>query len=147
METITFSAFNPIGTLINPVISVTGVTEYGTDNYDLALNQSKVITADGNSVVSGNSIKRTIGVLIMKGISKAEGLALKAWFRDTLDMQNNYLGINLNSYQIDLGLGAGVNITYTHRARYRYDDSSRLAKFDSPGEYALRLDYDFRRVS
>jgi hypothetical protein len=143
-STLTFTAFNDAGTSLGTA-TVTGIVLYDTDFFDKAMNQYEGITLDGGSIVEGNLVTRSHGVILMAAISLVQGRAFRTWLREKLNFKGNYLGIGLAGAAIDIGKGVGVDIAFADRARFADKDTKGTTKQGAPGLFSLKFNYTFRQ--
>ena len=125
------------------VVSIDCNLVFGTDWYDIRLNQYEVITADGGNVVYDNGPTMCHGVMIMKGVSYTHGNNLRTWLKSYAIWAYNTFTISAIS-NVDLGKGKNTAITLA-----RYDGGSNLSgvfEFVAPGIYNVRLPYRFTRT-
>lgn len=143
MDTIVFQALNQVGGLISE-ITLIGNVVYGTDFYDEAINQSKLDTVDGGTIVYDNTSLNAIAVLLIKGVDYTDGMNFRAWVRNDLIFQANFVAIG-SFAEIDIGKGVDTSILYADRAKYLYPHTKKLTKLSAPGVHTVRFDYKFRR--
>ena len=144
METITFTAYDDVGTEISN-ISVTGIVTYNTVYGDKPLNQSVVRSLDGLSHSFGNSVYIVTAQIEIKGINYTEGENLIEWLRTDLDYGMNYLGIDLNGNDVNIGKGLQVDIDYSDSCRLSNDDGMSVTKLEAPRVHNITLKYEYRR--
>ena len=121
-------------------VTVDGHIVYESE-YDIErLNQYSLLLPDGTDLVYDNGINKVYGTLVIKGVSKEQGLAFESWVREKIVWQLHGFTI---SAVADFNLGNGFGFGATN---VRYDGGtkmSKILKYISPGEYELRFPYKF----
>jgi len=116
---------------------------YGSDFWDETLNQEELLTVDGVDVVqdSGGPII-THGVLMLKNLSYADGIALMGWLRSNIKFAYNRFSISAVT-NTDLGKGKNTIVT-----NCRYDGGQTMNgifSFTAPGIFSVNFPYRFVR--
>jgi len=142
MAMITFTAKTSAGVaVVDGSINISGNVIYGTNpNYE-QWNENARRTTDGIKHVEQNGVEICTVVLRMKGISKAEGVAFRTWFRTKLKYQYNRFDVGLNSNLVDLGLGEGVDISLAEYPNSKLTD--QVLRLVVPGIYELNLPLEY----
>ena len=141
MTKVTFKSYITAGTFDS--IYVNGNVVYGTDFYSEPINMTKVDTSDGGSVVYYSDNLKFYGKIIIKGVSKSEGEALKKFIEEKLVYFAKYLGLETDNSEINIGLDSGVAIEYANGARLEEDSGKGIAGLKAPSVYEIRLNYSF----
>jgi hypothetical protein len=123
-------------------VSIAASVVFGTDFWDERANQQELETADCTDVVYDNGPTVCHGVIVMKGVSYANGDSLRAWLRTYAIFAYNTFTI---SAVANLNLGNGVNTAITSA---RYDKGQSLAgvfEFVAPGVFDITFPFRFTR--
>jgi len=140
MVTVTLTQTENGGTIVNLSANVV----YGTDFYDIRLNQSEQELVTGDTIVYDAGPTRVHGVLVMKNVSYTDGESLRAWISGNIKFAYNRFTIAPLSA---VNLGNGKNTAVTN---CRYDGKQSMAdvfKYVAPGIYTINFPFRFLRSS
>lgn len=115
---------------------------YGTDFFDVRLNQFELLTADGSDKVYDTGPTVAHGMLVLKNVSYSDAVTLRTWVRDTLRFALYRFTISAIT-NVDLGLGKSTAITQA-----RWDGGQSLSgvfSYNAPGVYTVNFPFRFTR--
>jgi hypothetical protein len=130
--------FTPDNSSLSP-ITVNGTIIYGTDHSYERKNQQRRETIDGTDIVYDRGPSIGYGILMIKQVSYAEGVAFREWIRDTIIFQKELFSI-LPPSNTDVGGGKGVQVDDCRLLSINTDE---MFEFLAPGIYSITLKYKF----
>ncbi len=142
MVEITLTAKDPEGGAIaNGEVVINGHVVYGTDYSSEQWNQVATRTADGKKHTYSNGVNIFSTNLIVKGVVKAEGKAMKDWLREKVVYGLNRFDIAL-SQPVDLGEGETTSLLM---AEFPKPNDEGVFSLKAPGIYNINFPFEKAR--
>ena len=117
-------------------IELNGSVPYGTEYFHKRIGQFSVTAMSGAEYVYDSGFSQVSGILMVRSVSKAEGLALRSWIKTNLNFRENYFSIQANG----IDFGAGISVTRT-ACRISETNSQGVLKAVPPDNLDVRLEY------
>lgn len=117
-------------------ITLNGTIPYGTEYFHKRIGQFSVTAMSGAEFVYDSGYSKISGILMVKAVSYAEGIALRSWIKNTLNFRENHFSLQIPG--IDLGLGVGNTV---NGCRILETNSQGVLKAVPPNNFDVRLEY------
>ena len=120
-----------------PSVTLTGSIPYGTEFYHDRKGQFSVRAMSGAEYVYDAGFTDTMGILLIRSVSRAEGDALRLWIKNVLNFRENTFFI---APVVGIDMGKGTTVTVSG-CRLLKANSQGVLKALPPDNYDVRLEY------
>jgi len=117
-------------------VILNGSISYGTEYFHKRIGQFSTTAMSGAEYMYDSGFTKISGILMVRAVSKAEGLALRTWIKDVIKFRLNTFAIFIPGIDVGGGTSATLN-----GCRLAESDSQGVLKAVPPDNFDVRLEY------